>query len=269
MSDGYLTLATLLLFLGAMGKSAQVPFHVWLPDAMEGPTPVSALIHAATMVVAGVYLVARMLPVFDVAPGAARAGAGRWSAHSLLAGAIAISQTDIQKGAGLLDDQPARLHVRRPGRRCRRHRHVHLVTHAFFKAALFLGSGSVIHITEEQEVSKLGGLWWKMPITTITFTLSAMALAGIAPLSGFFSKDEIFAVVSSTQDEAILVLLGISAFLSALYMARLVILTFFGPPKDLEVIRRAKEADPLNHDPPRRPHSVDPVRGLVCAGPDR
>ena len=121
----------------------------------------------------------------------------------------------------------------------------HLVTHAFFKATLFLGSGSVIHMTGEQEASKLGGLWWRMPVTAGTFILSSAALAGIAPLSGFFSKDEIFTVVSATQDEVILVLLGVAAFLSALYMTRLVIITFLGQPKDLAVIRRAREAPPL------------------------
>ncbi len=245
MGDAYLTLATLLLFLGAMGKSAQVPFHVWLPDAMEGPTPVSALIHAATMVVAGVYLVARMLPVFDVAPGALELVLAVGLITSLLAGAIAITQTDIKKVLAYSTISQLGFMFVALGAGAVGIAMFHLMTHAFFKAALFLGSGSVIHMTDEQEMGKLGGLWWRMPITTITFTLSAAALAGIAPLSGFFSKDEIFSVVEATQDEAILILLGISAFLSALYMARLVILTFFGPPKDLAVIKRTKEAGPL------------------------
>jgi NADH-quinone oxidoreductase subunit L len=120
----------------------------------------------------------------------------------------------------------------------------HLVTHAFFKATLFLGAGSVIHMTEEQDARQLGGLWWRMPVTAATFIISALALAGIAPLSGFFSKDEIFSAVEKTQDESILILLGLAAFLSALYMTRLVIITFFGAPKNLAVIRRAREAPP-------------------------
>ena len=245
MSDGYLTMATLLVFLGAMGKSAQVPFHVWLPDAMEGPTPVSALIHAATMVVAGVYLVARLLPLFDVTPGGLEVVLGVGLVTALLAGVIALAQTDIKKVLAYSTVSQLGFMFVALGTGAVGVAMFHLVTHAFFKATLFLGSGSVIHMTEEQEASKLGGLWWRMPVTAGTFILSSAALAGIAPLSGFFSKDEIFTVVSATQDEVILVLLGVAAFLSALYMTRLVIITFLGQPKDLAVIRRAREAPPL------------------------
>ena len=245
MGDAYLTMATLLLFLGAMGKSAQFPFHVWLPDAMEGPTPVSALIHAATMVVAGVYLVARMLPVFELAPGALEFVLAIGLVTALLAGVIAIVQTDIKKVLAYSTISQLGFMFIALGTGAVGVAMFHLVTHAFFKAALFLGSGSVIHMTDEQDVSKLGGLWWRMPVTAITFTISALALAGIAPLSGFFSKDEIFAVVARTQDDSILILLGIAAFLSAVYMTRLVILTFFGGPRDLKVIRKAKESPPL------------------------
>ena len=245
MGDGYLTMATLFVFLGAMGKSAQVPFHVWLPDAMEGPTPVSALIHAATMVVAGVYLVARLLPLFDVTPGGLEVVLGVGLVTALLAGVIALGQTDIKKVLAYSTVSQLGFMFVALGAGAVGVAMFHLVTHAFFKATLFLGSGSVIHMTEEQEASKLGGLWWRMPVTAGTFILSSAALAGIAPLSGFFSKDEIFTVVSATQDEVILVLLGVAAFLSALYMTRLVIITFLGQPKDLAVIRRAREAPPL------------------------
>ena len=244
MGDGYLTMATLLVFLGAMGKSAQVPFHVWLPDAMEGPTPVSALIHAATMVVAGVYLVARLLPLFDVTPGAMELVLAVGLITALLAGIIALAQTDIKKVLAYSTISQLGFMFVALGTGAVGVAMLHLMTHAFFKATLFLGAGSVIHMSGEQEASKLGGLWWRMPVTAGTFILSAAALAGIAPLSGFFSKDEIFSAVAGSQSPVILILLGIAAFLSALYMARLVIMTFLGAPKDLDVIRRTREAPP-------------------------
>ena len=244
MGDGYLTLSTLMLFLGAAGKSAQVPFHVWLPDAMEGPTPVSALIHAATMVVAGVYLVARLLPVFEVTPGASNVVLGVGLTTALLAGMMALAQNDIKRvlaysTVSQLGFMFVALGVGAVGIAM-----FHLLTHAFFKACLFLGSGSVIHMTEEQDARKLGGLWWRMPVTASTFIISSVALAGIPPLSGFFSKDEIFVATLGGANTAVAILLGVAAFLSALYMARLVIITFFGPPKDMAVIKRAREAAP-------------------------
>ncbi len=245
MGDGYLTLATLMVFLGAAGKSAQVPFHVWLPDAMEGPTPVSALIHAATMVVAGVYLVARLLPVFEVAGGAANVVLAVGLITALLAGMMALAQNDIKRvlaysTVSQLGFMFVALGVGAVGVAM-----FHLLTHAFFKACLFLGSGSVIHMTEEQDARRLGGLWWRMPVTASTFIISSVALAGIPPLSGFFSKDEIFIATLGGANTAVAILLGVAAFLSALYMARLVIITFFGPPKVMAVIRRAREADPI------------------------
>ena len=244
MGDGYLTLSTLMLFLGAAGKSAQVPFHVWLPDAMEGPTPVSALIHAATMVVAGVYLVARLLPVFEVTPGASNVVLVVGLTTALLAGIMALAQNDIKRvlaysTVSQLGFMFVALGVGAVGIAM-----FHLLTHAFFKACLFLGSGSVIHMTEEQDARKLGGLWWRMPVTASTFIISSIALAGIPPLSGFFSKDEIFVATVGGANTIVAILLGVAAFLSALYMARLVIITFFGPPKDIAVIKRAREAPP-------------------------
>ena len=245
MGDGYLTLSVLFLFLGAMGKSAQFPFHVWLPDAMEGPTPVSALIHAATMVVAGVYLVARLLPLFDVTPGALEVVLAIGLATALLTGVIALAQTDIKRVLAYSTVSQLGFMFVALGCGAVGVAMLHLMTHAFFKATLFLGAGSIIHMSDEQDARRLGGLWWRMPVTAVTFILSALALAGIAPLSGFFSKDEIFVVVEETQNEAILVLLGVAAFLSAVYMARLVFITFFGAPKDLDVIRRTREAPAL------------------------
>ena len=245
MGDGYLTLSTLMLFLGAAGKSAQVPFHVWLPDAMEGPTPVSALIHAATMVVAGVYLVARLMPVFDVAPGASNVVLGVGLTTALLAGVMALAQNDIKRvlaysTVSQLGFMFVALGVGAVGVAM-----FHLLTHAFFKACLFLGSGSIIHMTEEQDARRLGGLWWRMPVTATTFIVSSIALAGIPPLSGFFSKDEIFHAALGGANTGVVILLGLAAFLSALYMARLVIITFFGPPKVMAVIRRARESDAI------------------------
>ena len=244
MGHGYLTMATLLVFLGAMGKSAQVPFHVWLPDAMEGPTPVSALIHAATMVVAGVYLVARLLPIFDVAAGVLPVVTGVGLTTALLAGVLALVQTDIKRVLAYSTVSQLGFMFVALGSGAVGIAMFHLLTHAVFKALLFLGAGSVIHMTEEQDAGKLGGLWWRMPVTALTFTIGALALAGIPPLSGFFSKDEIFVAVSAHQDDSILILMGIAAFLSAAYMMRLVIITFLGPPKSLDVIRRAREAPP-------------------------
>ena len=242
IGDGYLTMATLLIFLGVMGKSAQVPFHVWLPDAMEGPTPVSALIHAATMVVAGVYLVARLLPLFAVTPGALDVVLAVGLITALLAGVIALTQTDIKRVLAYSTISQLGFMFVALGAGAVGVAMFHLLTHAAFKATLFLGSGSMIHMTGEQDAQRLGGLWWRMPVTATTFIISSLALAGIAPLSGFFSKDEIFAAVARSESDVVLILLGVAAFLSAMYMARLVIITFFGAPKDLAVIRRAREA---------------------------
>ena len=185
-----LTLACLLLFCGAVGKSAQFPLHVWLPDAMEGPTPVSALIHAATMVTAGVYLVARCTPLFVLAPTAQLVGRRASAAFTaLLAALIALTQTRPQARAGLLDGQPARLHV--PGARAAaRERRwpsfavtaaiFHLFTHAFFKALLFLGAGSVMHAMGNViDMRRFSGLRKVLPITHWTFLCGAAALAGV------------------------------------------------------------------------------------------
>ncbi|MFN8617583.1 MAG: NADH-quinone oxidoreductase subunit L [Dehalococcoidia bacterium] len=232
----YLFISIMFVFLGCMGKSAQVPFHVWLPDAMEGPTPVSALIHAATMVVAGVYLTARLLPIFEVADGALLVVTIVGLTTALLTGFMALAQTDIKKvlaysTVGQLGFMFVALGSGNPSVAM-----FHLTTHAFFKALLFLGSGSVIHATHHnQEMDKLGGLWKKMPITGTTFFVGSLALAGLPPLAGFWSKDEIFVALDEKWGAWALVILGFAAVMTAFYTTRLFIRTFMGKPMDQHV----------------------------------
>ena len=236
IGENYLFVSIMFVFLGCMGKSAQVPFHVWLPDAMEGPTPVSALIHAATMVVAGVYLTARLLPIFEVADGALLVVTIVGLTTALLTGFIAIAQTDIKKvlvysTVGQLGFMFVALGTGEPAVGM-----FHLATHAFFKALLFLGSGSVIHATHHnQEMDKLGGLWKKMPITGTTFFIGSLALAGLPPLAGFWSKDEIFVALDHSWGAWAMILLGFSAVMTAFYTTRLFIRTFMGKPMDQHV----------------------------------
>ncbi|MDZ4677328.1 MAG: NADH-quinone oxidoreductase subunit L [Oligoflexia bacterium] len=231
MGWGALTLATLFLFVGATGKSAQIPLYVWLPDAMAGPTPVSALIHAATMVTAGIYMIVRLNFMFVAAPNTMMIIACVGAATALFAATIGLFQYDIKKilaystvsqlgfmflavgvgafGAGLF----------------------HLMTHAFFKALMFLGAGSVIHgMHEEQDVRKMGGLAKKMPITYITFLVGWLAIIGTPLFSGFFSKDEILwkAYSSPLGSKALWVVGVLAAMCTAFYMTRLMALTFWG-----------------------------------------
>jgi len=239
----YLFVACFFIFLGAIGKSAQVPFHVWLPDAMEGPTPVSALIHAATMVVAGVYLVARLLPVFEVADGMLLIVTIVGLVTALMTGLIAITQTDIKKvlaysTVGQLGFMFIALGSGRPDAAM-----FHLMTHAFFKALLFLGSGSVILATHHnQEMDKLGGLWRKMPITGTTFLIGSLALCGLPVLSGFWSKDEIWVVVEDRWGAWAAILFGLAAVMTAFYTTRLFIRTFMGKPQDHHVYEHTTES---------------------------
>ncbi|HNO65992.1 MAG TPA: NADH-quinone oxidoreductase subunit L, partial [Tepidiformaceae bacterium] len=239
----YLFIAIMAIFVGCMGKSAQVPFHVWLPDAMEGPTPVSALIHAATMVVAGVYLTARLLPVFAVADGALLVVTIVGLTTALLTGFIALAQTDIKKvlaysTVGQLGFMFVALGAGNPSVAM-----FHLATHAFFKALLFLGSGSVIHATHHnQEMDKLGGLWKKMPITGTTFLVGSLALAGVIPFAGFWSKDEIFVALSEHWGGWAVMLLGLAAVMTAFYTTRLFIRTFMGKPMDEHVYEHTHES---------------------------
>ncbi len=236
LSEGVTIAAALLLFMGAMGKSAQIPFHVWLPDAMEGPTPVSALIHAATMVVAGVFLVARTYPLFDAydaVPLMVVAIVGLVTA--LVTATIALVATDIKRILAYSTVSHLGLMMLSLGAFGYTAAIFHLLAHGFAKALLFLGAGSVIHSTEKQEISELGGLRRVMPITTIVFAIGAASLGGIPILAGFWSKDEILQSVSHGRNPAFIVFAMITALLSALYMGRALFATFFGRlPHELE-----------------------------------
>src|SRR5436189_283314 len=225
----------LLLFLGACGKSAQIPLHVWLPDAMAGPTPVSALIHAATMVTAGVYMVARSNVLFRLAPGAMMIVALIGGLTALFAATIGIRQFDIKKVLAYSTVSQLGFMFIAVGVGAFTAGIFHLITHAFFKACLFLGSGSVIHaMSGEQDIRRMGGLWKKIPITAWTFLIATIAIAGFPPLSGFFSKDEILgSALSSPYLPAgarwlVWILGTLAALGTAYYMFRLVFLTVFG-----------------------------------------
>ena len=224
--------AGVLLFIGACGKSAQIPLHVWLPDAMAGPTPVSALIHAATMVTAGVYLVARLSGLYDSAPAASAVVAGVGVATALLAATIAVVQTDIKKVLAYSTVSQLGLMFVAAGVGAYAVAIFHVVTHAFFKACLFLGAGSVIHaLSGEQDVRKMGGLARRIPITFVTFAVATAAIAGIPPLAGFYSKDAIlwYSFASSAGGSTVLwALASATELLTSFYMFRLLWLTFFG-----------------------------------------
>jgi NADH-quinone oxidoreductase subunit L len=226
------SLVGILLFVGACGKSAQIPLHVWLPDAMAGPTPVSALIHAATMVTAGVYLVARMAPLYVVAPGASETIAVVGAATAFFAATIAVAQTDIKKVLAYSTVSQLGFMFVAAGVGAYGVAIFHVATHAFFKACLFLGAGSVIHaLGGEQDIRKMGGLRRKIPWTFVTFAIATAAIAGIPPLAGFWSKDEIlwFAFGSSRGGGPFLwAVMAATALLTAFYMFRLLWLTFLG-----------------------------------------
>jgi NADH-quinone oxidoreductase subunit L len=225
---GLCTLIGLLLFVGAIGKSAQIPLYVWLPDAMAGPTPVSALIHAATMVTAGVYMVARMHFLFDIAPGALQVVAVVGAATAFFAATLGIAQTDIKKVLAYSTVSQLGYMFLACGVGAYTAAIFHLMTHAFFKGLLFLGSGSVIHgMGGEQDVRKMGGLAKLMPITTWTFLVATLAISGIPPFAGFFSKDEILYKVSQ-HGTALWTVGAAAAFITAFYMFRLFFLTFTG-----------------------------------------
>lgn len=222
------TAATLLLFLAVMGKSAQFPLHVWLPNAMEGPTPVSALLHAATMVAAGVYLLVRASPLFLQAPGTLEIMVWIGSFTALFAASLALYQTDIKRVLAYSTCSQLGYMVAAMGVGAPVAAYFHLTTHAFFKALLFLAAGSVIHAVHSNELSAMGGLAKKMPVTAATFLLGASALAGLPGLSGFFSKDLILESVEHHEQWGPLALLLIAAFMTAFYMSRVAILAFFG-----------------------------------------
>jgi NADH-quinone oxidoreductase subunit L len=222
----FLTLAGLLIFCGAVGKSAQFPLHVWLPDAMEGPTPVSALIHAATMVAAGVYMLCRVIFIFT--PDALTVISWIGGITALLAALIAVQQNDIKRILAYSTLSQLGYMVMGVGLAAPEAGMFHLTTHAFFKALLFLGAGSVIiALHHEQDIWKMGGLRKKMPATFWTFIAGTLALAGVWPLSGFFSKDAILA--AAQHHSPLLFILGVAvAALTTFYMFRLVLVVFFG-----------------------------------------
>ena len=229
ISQATVNAAAFLIFLGAMGKSAQFPFHVWLPDAMEGPTPVSALIHAATMVVAGVYLVARMLPLFELAPNVLLTVASVGLFTFVFAGTLALVMTDLKRVLAYSTISHLGLMMLSLGAFGVAAALFHLIVHGVSKALLFLGAGSVMHsLDEETDIWKMGGLRRRMPVTTITFVIGAAALAGIAPLSGFFSKDEVLLTVLENRNPVFIAIALAAVVLSALYMARVVFVVFFG-----------------------------------------
>jgi NADH-quinone oxidoreductase subunit L len=225
------SMAAILIFGGAIGKSAQFPLHVWLPDAMAGPTPVSALIHAATMVAAGVYLVARMFQVFVHASPWVLATVGTVAAITTLGAALlAFVQDDIKRvlAYSTLSQLAYMVAGLSMGPKGMSAGIFHLFTHAFFKALLFLGAGSVIHAVHSNNMSDMGGLRERMPTTFWTFLIGSLALAGIVPLAGFWSKDELLVVANETGHAWLFAILLLTALLTAFYTARMLMLTFFG-----------------------------------------
>ena len=223
-----ITIITTLLFVGAMGKSAQIPLYTWLPDAMAGPTPVSALIHAATMVTAGIYMIARSNILYTMAPATQTLVAIIGLSTAIFAATIALKQNDIKKVLAYSTVSQLGYMFLGLGVGAYTGAVFHVMTHAFFKALLFLGAGSVIHaMHHEQDITKMGGLKSKLPITHITFLLGCLAIAGVPPFSGFFSKDEILMAAYNANPVFYYVGMG-GALLTAFYMFRLYSLTFLG-----------------------------------------
>ena len=223
-----ITIITTLLFVGAMGKSAQIPLYTWLPDAMAGPTPVSALIHAATMVTAGIYMIARSNILYTMAPATQTLVAIIGLSTAIFAATIALKQNDIKKVLAYSTVSQLGYMFLGLGVGAYTGAVFHVMTHAFFKALLFLGAGSVIHaMHHEQDITKMGGLKSKLPITHLTFLLGCLAIAGVPPFSGFFSKDEILMAAYATNPIFYYVGMG-GALLTAFYMFRLYSLTFLG-----------------------------------------
>jgi len=228
---GYLTVTVLLIFCGAVGKSAQFPLHVWLPDAMEGPTPISALIHAATMVAAGVYMLVRVGFLIQVAPEALNLIAWIGTITAVLAALVATQQNDIKRILAYSTLSQLGYMVMAVGLASGEAAMFHLFTHAFFKALLFLGAGSIIvMLHHEQNIWKMGGLAGRLGITFLTFVVGTLALIGFPPFSGFFSKDAILALAYE-KNRTIFWLALFTAFLTAFYMVRLLVVVFFGKPR--------------------------------------
>src|SRR6187399_1178870 len=242
VGDAMFVTIALALFVGATGKSAQIPLFVWLPDAMEGPTPVSALIHAATMVTAGVYMIGRNAVLFEHAPITLQIVAVIGAATAFFAGTIGLVQNDIKRVLAYSTVSQLGYMFLAMGVGAFGAGIFHLYTHAFFKALLFLGSGAVIHaLAGEQDIRNMGGLRKGLPITYWTFLIGAIAIAGVPPLAGFFSKDEILWKTFDGGHRIMWIIGLVTSFLTATYMFRLVFLTFHGE-------RR--------HDAPPAPHAA-------------
>jgi NADH-quinone oxidoreductase subunit L len=237
----FLTISVLLIFCGAVGKSAQFPLHVWLPDAMEGPTPISALIHAATMVAAGVYMLVRVGFLVQAAPDALRVIAWIGTITALIAALIATQEDDFKRILAYSTISQLGYMVMAVGLASGEAAIFHLFTHAFFKALLFLGAGSVIlALHHEQNIWKMGGQGKNMFLTFLTFSVGALALIGCPPFSGFFSKDAILALAWH-RDHTIFVFALLTAFLTAFYMMRLLVVVFFGKPR-AQIAYQSREA---------------------------
>lgn len=226
------TIITLLLFVGATGKSAQIPLFIWLPDAMAGPTPVSALIHAATMVTAGVYMIARTSLLFAMAPITMEVVMIIGCLTAFMAATIAVAQNDIKKILAYSTVSQLGFMFMAMGAGAFSTGIFHVTTHAFFKALMFLAAGAVIHgMHDEQDVTKMGGLKNKMKITFLTFLMGGIAISGIPPFSGFFSKDEILSKLFFSGHYAVFAIAVLTAFMTAFYVFRLISLTFYGKPR--------------------------------------
>jgi NADH-quinone oxidoreductase subunit L len=245
---GTVSIITLLLFVGATGKSAQIPLFVWLPDAMEGPTPVSALIHAATMVTAGVYMIGRNAVLFAHAPLTLNIIAIVGTATALLAGTIALVQNDIKRVLAYSTVSQLGYMFLAMGVGAYAAGIFHLFTHAFFKALLFLGSGAVIHaLSGEQDMRRMGGLKKDLPITYWTFVVGAIAIAGVPPFAGFFSKDEILFRTFASGHTLLWAVGLLTALLTAAYMFRLVFMTFHGPSPSASATQAAHDDHAHEH----------------------
>ena len=260
-----LTLVALGIFAGAAGKSGQFPLHTWLPDAMEGPTPVSALIHAATMVAAGVFLVARMFPLFEASTAAMTTVAYIGAGTALFAATMGLVMTDIKRVLAYSTVSQLGFMMFALGVGAVPAAIFHLFTHAFFKALLFLGSGSVNHATGTYDIRRMGGLAKPMPWTFATFAIGGLAISGIPPFSGFWSKDEILAAAWH-GDKGVYILGIVAAFLTSVYIFRLIFITFLGK-------YRGGEAPQHGEHVPAEPHESPAVMVvpmlILAAGGDR
>jgi NADH-quinone oxidoreductase subunit L len=231
LSPGWITAISLLIFCGAVGKSAQFPLHVWLPDAMEGPTPVSALIHAATMVAAGVYLVARMFPLFSSSHEAMMVVATIGGFTAIFAASMAFVEMDIKRVLAYSTISQLGYMMAALGLGGRGEGFFHLMTHAYFKALLFLCAGSIIHALGTNDMREMGGLFRKMPMTAVSFGIGMLALSGIFPFSGYFSKEGILSIAAGAGFKIPFLLLLATTFMTAFYMGRAYVLAFLGRPR--------------------------------------